>query len=281
MYKIGDFSRMGQVSVRMLRHYDQIGLLKPEGVDAFSGYRNYSIKQLPTLNRILFLKDLGFSLQQISELLLKNLPLDELKSIHRERQEKLEKEMFQAKSQLAMVKLRLEQIENEGKEPLYEVMEKSAGSFIFASIRRIIPEIKDMAFYCKTIHEELYQKLNECGVTPGAPETTLYHNKEYKEENIDVEIGVKLNKDYRDLTKLPKDLIIRKVESETRVASLLYKGPYENTISGVLELLNWIGLNNWHITGAVREIQLSGPTHDENGIVQSDPVSELQIPIKN
>ncbi len=281
MYKIGDFSRMGQVSVRMLRHYDQIGLLKPEGVDAFSGYRNYSINQLPTLNRILFLKDLGFSLQQVNELLLKNLPLDELKSIHIERQEKLEKEMIQAKSQLEMVKLRLEQIENEGKEPLYEVMEKKAESFIFASIRRIIPEIKDMGFYCRTMHEELYKKLNECGITPGAPEITLYHNTEYSEENLDVEVGVKLNKDYRDIKNLPNELNIRKIDSESRVASLLYKGPYENTISGVLELLNWIGLNNWNITGPVREIQLSGPTHDEKGNVQIDPVSELQIPISN
>ena len=70
MLKIGDFSKLGQVSVRMLRHYDQLGLLNPDQIDKFTGYRYYAVEQLARLNRILFFKDLGFSLQQIKELLL-------------------------------------------------------------------------------------------------------------------------------------------------------------------------------------------------------------------
>ena len=69
MLKIGDFSHLSHVSVRMLRHYDELGLLKPVQVDRFTGYRYYSIEQLPRLNRILALKDLGFSLDQITQLL--------------------------------------------------------------------------------------------------------------------------------------------------------------------------------------------------------------------
>ncbi len=75
LFKIGDFSQIGQVSVRMLRHYDELGLLKPAYVDRLTDYRYYSIEQLPKLNRLLALKDLGFSLVQIAALLNNDLTL--------------------------------------------------------------------------------------------------------------------------------------------------------------------------------------------------------------
>ena len=74
MIKIGDFARLGQVSVVTLRHYDEIGMLKHVTVDSSTGYRYYSVAQLPRLNRILALKDLGFSLEQI-EVVLSGLTL--------------------------------------------------------------------------------------------------------------------------------------------------------------------------------------------------------------
>ena len=80
MFKIGDFSKLGQVSVRMLRHYDQLGLLYADQIDTFTGYRYYAVEQLARLNRIIFFKDLGFSLKQIKELLDNNPP--SYKKIH-------------------------------------------------------------------------------------------------------------------------------------------------------------------------------------------------------
>lgn len=69
MFKIGEFSKMTQVSARMLRHYDKLGLLQPNVVDRFTGYRYYTLEQIPQLNRLLALKDLGFSLNEIAHLL--------------------------------------------------------------------------------------------------------------------------------------------------------------------------------------------------------------------
>src|SRR5215207_3930446 len=69
VFKIGDFSRITRVSTKMLRHYDEIGLFKPALVDRFTGYRYYSYDQLPRLNRILVLKGLGFSLDDIRQML--------------------------------------------------------------------------------------------------------------------------------------------------------------------------------------------------------------------
>src|SRR5512135_3610869 len=83
MLKIGEFSRLSRVSVRMLRHYDQLGLLKPSRTDRVTNYRYYSADQLPRLNRILALQDLGFSLEQIGALLDESLPADELRGMLR------------------------------------------------------------------------------------------------------------------------------------------------------------------------------------------------------
>ena len=67
--RIGEFSALGRVSVRMLRHYEKLGLLEPSQTDAWTGYRSYTLEQLPRLNRIVTLKELGFSLQEVGAIL--------------------------------------------------------------------------------------------------------------------------------------------------------------------------------------------------------------------
>ena len=69
LLKIGDFSKLSRISVRMLRHYDEIGLLRPVFVDQFTDYRYYAENQLPIVGRITALKDMGFRLAEISSLL--------------------------------------------------------------------------------------------------------------------------------------------------------------------------------------------------------------------
>lgn len=66
MFKIGEFSKLTQVSIRMLRHYDETGLLKPAEIDEFSNYRLYSSEQILILNKIVFLRDLGFKISEIA-----------------------------------------------------------------------------------------------------------------------------------------------------------------------------------------------------------------------
>jgi DNA-binding transcriptional MerR regulator len=92
----------------MLRHYDELGLLKPERVERFSGYRYYTIEQLHRLNRILFFKDLGFSMQEVKDLLHEEPTLGKMQGRLRSKQLELER-------QLEDTRYRLEQIEAEGK----------------------------------------------------------------------------------------------------------------------------------------------------------------------
>src|SRR5260370_37426600 len=79
VFKIGEFSRLSLVSVKALRYYDELGLLKPARIDESTGYRYYSASQLTRLNRILAMKDMAVSLEQIALLLDKELSPDQIR----------------------------------------------------------------------------------------------------------------------------------------------------------------------------------------------------------
>ncbi|HDR5039393.1 TPA: MerR family transcriptional regulator, partial [Bacillus anthracis] len=81
MFKIGDFARLNRVTIKTLRHYDSLGLLQPEKIDSFTKYRYYSASQMPRLNRILSLKDIGFSLEEIALILNKNMDLKQIQTL--------------------------------------------------------------------------------------------------------------------------------------------------------------------------------------------------------
>ena len=99
MLSIGEFARLGGISIRSLRHYDEIGLLRPATVSPDTGYRGYSAAQLAQLNRIMALKELGLSLAQVRQLLA-GVTLDELRGMLILRRAQLEQELEQHTSQL-------------------------------------------------------------------------------------------------------------------------------------------------------------------------------------
>src|SRR5579875_3910758 len=107
MFSIGDFARLGRVSVRMLRHYDALGLLPPARVDSGSGYRLYEAAQLTQLNRIVALKDLGFTLQQVRSILGDKVSVAELRGMLRLRQAELQSRLTADAARLAQVEARL------------------------------------------------------------------------------------------------------------------------------------------------------------------------------
>lgn len=113
MLKIGEFAQEAEVTVKTLRHYAKLGLLKPAWIDRFTGYRYYAREQMPRLNRILALKDLGFTLEQIGRILQDNLTLDELRGMLRLKCAELERHIEEEQARLARVEARLHQIEHE------------------------------------------------------------------------------------------------------------------------------------------------------------------------
>src|ERR1700677_4720530 len=107
MFSIGEFARHGRISVRMLRHYDTIGLLRPACVDPASGYRFYQARQLAELNRIIALKDLGFTLQQVQAIINERVSAAELRGMLKLRRAEIHAPIDAAKNMLGRVEARL------------------------------------------------------------------------------------------------------------------------------------------------------------------------------
>src|SRR5262249_49752517 len=114
MFRIGEFSKIAQVSGRLLRYYDQIGLLKPVRVDPETGYRYYSVSQLPELNRILALKELGLTLDQIARLLAGHISGDEIRGMLVMKKAQIEQTLREEMTRIRYIESRISQIDQEG-----------------------------------------------------------------------------------------------------------------------------------------------------------------------
>lgn len=280
MLKIGDFSKVGKVSIRMLRHYDQIGIFKPAYIDDQTGYRSYSIDQLPRLNRIKFLKDLGFSLQEVMELVDEQLSIDEMKRLLQKKQVDLENEISMAQINLKTITDRLKLIENEGNIPKFDISIKATDSYGHVSQRKIVPYVNQMSVFCYDMCTSLYRELDVLGITAIGPETTYYHNDDYSETDLDVEVGTVVDLSFLQKIRTQSSFLqTRIVPAEEHVAFLMYSGPIEEVEQGVIELLKWVGSNGWQIKGPMRELHLSGPIHLKE-LVDPNPIIELQLPVE-
>jgi DNA-binding transcriptional MerR regulator/effector-binding domain-containing protein len=283
MFKIGDFSRLAQVSVRMLRHYDKLGLLEPSHTDRFTGYRYYTIDQLPRLNRIVALNDLGLTLAQIADLLGKDdkLPAEQLRGMLALRRVELARELEEKRWQLASVEARLQQIETENAPEPYEIVVKSLDPLPVASIRHLSPTVQEVGYYCETLYGQLYHHLQRLGIMWGEPELTLYHNEEYREHDIDMEVAVSVAAEAIAATAAePSEasyLHFRTIPGSDLAASVIYEGSFAGVVGPIQSLLRWVCLHDHMPIGPLRELHLSGPAHD--GAPDADRIIELVFPI--
>ena len=134
MLKIGEFSRLSQVTVKTLHHYDELGLLKPAHIDPFTNYRFYEVEQLSRIHRIMALKELGLSLEQIGLMLNEEMPTEQIRGMLRLKQAEIEQEMREEQRQLALVEFRLRMIEAEVNFPVLDVVIKKLEAMRFLSL---------------------------------------------------------------------------------------------------------------------------------------------------
>jgi DNA-binding transcriptional MerR regulator len=280
MFRIGEFSKLGQVSTRMLRHYDKLGLLVPNQVDEWTSYRYYTIQQLPRLHRIIALKEMGLSLQQIAELLGEddNLPTEQLRGMLALKRSELAREMREVEQRLVQVEARLAQLERgDGPSP-YEIVVKSVAAMPVASLKQRVPHVDEMDYYCRALTRALYGKLNAAHIAWSGPELILYHAEEYRETDLNVEACVGLAELPAATVDADEAVFFRELPGHELVASLIYEGPFVEMMPAVLELLRWVGVHRHVPVGPLRELHLSGPAHPDKPSAEA-PVVELQAPI--
>jgi DNA-binding transcriptional MerR regulator len=279
MFRIGDFSQLGQVSIRTLRLYDELGLLKPAQIDKFTGYRYYAIEQLPRLNRIIALKDLGLSLEQIGELLKRDLPADRLRGMLMLKQAEIEQQMQAMQAQMRRVEGRLKQIEREGKSSPYEIVVKSVEAQTIASCRRTVPDLDAMVDYRCEMYNTLYRWLADNGVATQDHELAIYYNTEYVEHDIDMELGTPVDPATVKAATLPDFIVLHELPAVETMASVIHKGDMWEVGQAMVALYSWIGSHGYTPAGPYRELHLFWRELEADDDAFRNIVIEVQIPI--
>ncbi len=278
MFKIGDFAKIAHVSVKTLHHYDEIGLLKPEHIHATTGYRSYSIDQLPKLNRILALKDLGFPLKQIRSSLNENLSPLEIRGMLHLKEAELENLIQEEQERLERVKVRLQQIEREGIQPNHDILVKAVEPQTIASARGIIPLTNNSYQQCQELAIEVYTWVTRAGGSINGRWTSIYHETaaESQNERIDIEMTAEVERSLLTKgTQFPSDRVtVYELPGTSTMACLLYQGDYNGLWDAHIALMVWIEARGYCSAGTCRCIYLRIPMQNGN------PLTELQIPIR-
>jgi len=281
MFRIGEFSRFSRVSVKMLRHYDELGLLTPAHVDPQSNYRYYSADQLPRLHRIVALKDLGFRLEQIGEMLDGDLSPEQLRGMLKLRRAELQQQMQDTAARLAQTEARLLQLDQLQSAPPYDVVLRAVAPQTVASIRR---PLSAGAQSVPALFEELEAYVAQFAARAPLPPLMLYHDAEYQDQVEDVEVMVPVQK------PLPGDgrVTIRELAGHDQMACLVHTGRYDSLPRAFSVLLRWIERNDCAIRGPTRELYLRFGADQQAyklpGVYLTDDdaefVTELQIPVR-
>jgi DNA-binding transcriptional MerR regulator/DNA gyrase inhibitor GyrI len=271
VYRIGEFSKISRVPVSALRYYSDLGLLPPVEVDPGSGYRYYEAIQLPRLNRILALKDLGLSLDEIGSILNEDLSAAELRGMLRLKRAEMSRAVAEQQAQLARVENRLRLIESEGNMPEYEIVLKEVDPLHVLSLREVAPEPQHVG----TMIADGYAALMPSGIMPIAPCFSLYHDPEFKPDNIDVEIAYPVSPDVTSAPQTPggRSFSRRTVPGGT-MAVTVHQGAYEIIDEAYVAMGTWLDANNLKMTGPPQEAYLTAPG-DPGG-----PITEIRFPVE-
>ena len=268
--KIGDFARLGQVSVVTLRHYDECGLLKPIRIDNFTGYRYYSVAQLPRLNRILALKDLGFSLEQIEQVLNGGLTSEQLHGMLTLKHAQVQQHIDTEQARLARIATRLRQIELEDKMSQYDVVLKNVPSVTVVSRRITIPTNAEVPQYLDAAFMEVWEHIKtQQGAVVGSHFTIWHQSPDvYTDEVVEAIVPVR--------ESLPGTEQIQVYElAETQAACAVHHGNFEDFTQLHTAILQWIEANGYEPVGGYREVYIK---HNPNDY--SDSTTEVQFPVK-
>ena len=271
MFSIGEFARHGRVSVRMLRHYDAIGLLRPAQVDASSGYRFYEAGQLSALNRVMALRDLGFRLDQVQAMLDEQVSVEQLHGMLRLRRAELEASLASDVAQLARVETRLRTIESEGQMPSNEIVIKRIDAMRVAELSGVAATFtpEDIGPVIRPLCARLGDQLAAGRLAPTGRLITYYEQRPDEDDQVVIHAAV-------PISGAPSDghgLAIVDLPAVERAATIVHHGNMDGVLSSVDALARWIDHNGYRAVGYPRELYLEVPEDESKWI------TELQQPI--
>jgi DNA-binding transcriptional MerR regulator len=274
VFRIGDFSRIARVSCRLLRYYDEIGLLKPGSIERDSGYRYYSASQLPRLNRILVLKELGLSLEEIARVLDSNLSAAELRGMLTVRRSDAQRALAEEMDRLRHIESRIAQIDAEGELSVDDVIMRSEPAQRLLSVRRIVPSFVAARDLIRELSESL-RALKAKGMLGRL--TAIAHAQEFELDRIDVEAGFVIESELRQEARLASGelLTVRELPAVERMATCVRIGLPERAHLITAKVGVFLEANGYALAGPSREVFLQPPRPDR----MEESVVEMQFPV--
>lgn len=269
MLKIGEFSKLSHVSVRMLRHYDEIGLLHPQRVDPITGYRLYGEEQLFTAGKINVYRGMGFGLTAIAGLLHEADP-QKLRAMLERQQESLREQSEEMSQMLHRIKLAIAQLGEESTMANYDVTIKEIAPRYVASVRDILESYN----YEGRLWHYMMKETADQNLTPANPCLAfgIFHDAEYKERDVDVEIQMTVEGNYHDT-----EHVRFKTEPAVCVASAIHYGSYETISDASAALAAWVEKNGYQMCGVMFNVYHVSPHETQN---PDELVTEVCIPVK-
>lgn len=272
MFTVGEFSRLAQVSKRMLRYYDEIGLLRPIHTDKVTGYRYYSAEQLPDLNRILALKDLGLTLEQVQRILRDNVSTDEIQGMLLLRKAEIEQQLQDEVRRIRSIESRLQSIRNaESHKPLNVVIKNMLAQPIL-SLRTTVDSFEIALGIFGHIRTALPEK-SGYGML-----ICMCHSDNIVDRDMDLEMGRLIEDKSHKAVRLYDDLQLhfRELPPVATMATIAVKGALETIHTGYSEIGTWAEFNDYRLAGTPREITLQAPQRADG----SDLITEIQFPVE-
>jgi DNA-binding transcriptional MerR regulator len=274
MFKIGEFSKIAQVPGSVLRYYDQIGLLKPAQIDQWTGYRYYSASQLPRLHRILALKELGLSLEQIAQLLDDEFSTHELRGMLTLRKAQVEQAVSEEMARLRQIEARLQFIESPH-QPSFDIVLKNVPSQRYLSMREVLPNVDAALEIMQDLFETLPARL---GASALGHFTTVVHSETLETNRLDIEMGVVLVNTEAFSVNLSQERVLKAttLPAIEMMAATVQVGGFENNCRSYGAIGLWIEENGYTIAGPGREVLIK----PARLLAQDELVTEIQFPVQ-
>lgn len=275
MFTVGEFSKIAQVSKRLLRYYDEIGLFMPAYTDPMTSRRFYKAEQMTQLNRILALKDLGLSLDQIRRALQDEVSTDEMQGMLMLKKAEIENQLKAEIQRIRMIESRLNAIRDvEEDKPLNVVIKEMPAQPVLSTrlegesfdravdtmqrIRKRLPEGKNYGLCFVICHETSHTNVDE--------------------EDLYLEIGCFVESDSQAIVPVAGDIQLeyRELPPVEMLACSIVEGPLESLLLGYAAIGRWVEANGYRTIGMPREVTLQVPTFAD----ASDMITEVRYPIE-
>lgn len=272
MFTVGEFSRLAQVSKRLLRYYDEIGLLKPIRTDEFTGYRYYSAEQMPQLNRILALKDLGLSLDQVQRMLSDQISTDEIQGMLLLKKAEIEQQLQEELQCIRSIEARLQLLRSAEEDESFDVIIKSIPVQPVLSVRTMLDTLEGGMRLFGQIMSALREKSDD-GLF-----FAILHSDGIEEGNLEVEIGRTISANTHVPVPLEDglQLCFSELPAVETMATYAMAGPSANLLIAYSVIGTWAEANDYRLAGAPREVALHLPQADD----WSDSIAEIQFPVE-